>query len=343
MSEPVILTHSEATQAALIRGRSLQGSGILCWAQCPDTKEIYFLLGREDESNTQPRRSHHRNKMKGWCDFGGCNKRFYRYDPLDGEGETAAQTAAREFVEETCGMVSLDCVTNTNCKTVQTALQHGRFDFVITTKANKGKRRYVCFVCKVPWDPLISVKFTNMRTLLSRLYHDVCNVHRLQKQIPHSPPYFRPGMTVGKATVVRAVQDVLWDSTEKRLKLLMETQPEHDVGEPTLMWYTFDVDDGDRFIETYVDWVKCRQKMLRVYLNLPLEVRHHPSMKVMYKYGNVFNLSINPDFLEKDELRWWSLTELKEAANQCPNPFRPCFRSVVRLAVEHFDNNKESI
>lgn len=331
MSEPIILTHTEASQAAVIRGRSLQGSGILCWTQDPTTNQIYFLLGKETEQ--QHYRRNHRNKMKGWCDFGGCNKRFH----AESEGETAAQTAGREFVEETCGMVPLLACSphQTNIKTVQTALLQGQFDFVITTKANKGKRRYVCFVCKVPWDTDLPLKFTNMRTLLSRLYHDVCEVHRLHKQIPHSPPYFRPGMTTGNA-MIRAVQDIVWDSKDGRLQLLMETQQEHQ--DPTLDWHSFTLDGNDRFVNTYINWVKGRQKMLRMYLNLPLEVRHHPSMRVMYKYGNIYNLSINPDFLEKSELRWWSLAELqRESDTPVPsNPFRPCFRSVVRLALDHF-------
>lgn len=335
MSDPIVLTTAEALQASVPKGRCLQGSGILCWTVCPLTQEVYFLLGKE--ADTGGVRRHHRNKMKGWCDFGGCSKKPGDSDsPL---GETASHTAAREFIEETCSMVQLEvCGTNTNYKTVQQALQHGRFDFVITTKATKGRRRYVCFVCRVDWDPDIPTKFQNVRSVLSHMYQDASYVHLLHKQVPHSSPYFRPGMNVtlqGESALIRAVLDVAWDTSANLLKLQLETQK--DKQEPQTGWHSFQVSADDKFVTRYVAWVKSRQQLLRNYQGLPLEVRHHPSVRALYKYGNIYSLSVNPDYLEKSELAWWSLSSLQKEIDDSGrfNPFRPCFRSVIKLAVAH--------
>lgn len=337
MSEPIVLSTSEALQAAVPRGRCLQGSGVLCWARCPETGEVHFLLGKECDNQ---RRSH-RNKLRGWCDFGGCSKRFQN------GSESAAQTAAREFVEETCNMVPLGGVP-TNCKTVQQDLLQGKFDFVVTTKANKGKRRYVCFVCQVDWDPDIPTKFSNVRSVLSHMYQDASYVHQLHRQVPHSAPYYRPGMTLASSVglthivsgvplqapaLVRAVLDVQWDGD--CLKVLLETQQDGDTQQ---RWHSCPVQADDKFVTRYVAWVKCRQQLLKNYQALPLEVRHHASVRVQYKYGNIYSLAVNADYLEKSDVAWWSLADLERELEDGGryNPFRPCFRSVIRLAVQHF-------
>ena len=133
--------------------------------------------------------------------------------------------------------------------------------------------------------------------------------------------------------VIRAVRDAALDGT--MLRIQMETQS-------ATKWYQFPVNPNDKFVSRYISWVKARQLLLRNYLSLPLEVQYHPSIRAQHKYGHVNGVTVNPDYLEKSDIAWWSMSQLQSdlASSDHFSPFRPCFRSVIRVVLQHFTDNK---
>ena len=62
----------------------------------------------------------------------------------------------------------------------------------------------------------------------------------------------------------------------------------------------------------------------------------HPAVKINRVDGTVTNGSVNKAFMEKSELRWWSLRELKEIIKHKPDykeVFRPYFLDFLHCVV----------
>ena len=148
------------------------GASILCMSVETRTNSLYLLLGKEN--------SKHRWAEGGqWCDFGGGIQK----------GEDAEQCAAREFVEETCGMVRFFERDNTSAARargddIAASLRDGNFLFRLQTTFVSSESDvmvhpggkvpylpvYVTYVCLVPWDPVAQERFSHCRTMLGGLH-----------------------------------------------------------------------------------------------------------------------------------------------------------------------------
>jgi hypothetical protein len=130
------------------------GASILCFSIDPVFKRIYFLLGKERHNRRWPAGS------SKWSDFGG--------GVIPGDA-CAEQIAAREFVEETLGVVKFGDnfqVPITSPTEIAEELKAGKYLFKILT-GNKY-RKFVMFVKQIPWDPECTVRFSEYRSLLTR-------------------------------------------------------------------------------------------------------------------------------------------------------------------------------
>lgn len=144
--------HLERTSKQ-IKG-TVVGASILCFSIDPVFKRIYFLLGKERHNYRWPAGS------SKWSDFGGGVA----------PGDTCEeQTAAREFVEETLGVVKwgeTSQVPITSPTQIAEELKEGKYLFKIL-HGNKF-RKFVMFVKQIPWDPECTVRFSEYRSLLTR-------------------------------------------------------------------------------------------------------------------------------------------------------------------------------
>ena len=123
-------------------------SGILCYSIHPITKKTYFLLGKG-----------WRNK---WTDFAGKPEK----------GETEMQTAAREFIEESIGVVKLRSdLVSTYPIVLQLLKENGyvcRLTIPMQFKFNGvdlDGLRY-CYVFNIPWQPSVNKMFNSQREML---------------------------------------------------------------------------------------------------------------------------------------------------------------------------------
>ena len=149
------------------------GAALLTYCVDPQWGKLYFLIGRERHSVQWPQGS------DKWSYFGG--------RPL-GRSEGAEHTAAREFHEETLGLVryfSNDALPRQGHDDIAASLIRGEFTFQITMWLDRPKdgvppfgirctgaayvRTYVTFVKQVPWDPDAVRRFAQARHTLSSL------------------------------------------------------------------------------------------------------------------------------------------------------------------------------
>jgi hypothetical protein len=137
------------------------GACILPFCTEPQHGRIYFLLGKERQTNKWMRAS------ELWSAFGG--------RPLS-RSESAEETAAREFVEESSCMVKFfahDRLPRTAHADIADALKRREFKFSIRFATPQppgaGTKVYVVFVCQIPWDPECLNRFhAHRRAVLRR-------------------------------------------------------------------------------------------------------------------------------------------------------------------------------
>jgi hypothetical protein len=132
----------------------------ICPFMCdPHFGHVYFLFGSEHLINSWTEGS------LLVCDFGGSANSW---------DSCIEQTAAREFFEETCGMVAFDQAhlqgpfplkRNKTIEEITAKLTLGHYWVKIQNS------KYTTFVVNIPWDPQCVVRFQHCRTLLSALNH----------------------------------------------------------------------------------------------------------------------------------------------------------------------------
>lgn len=146
------------------------GAGILCYMYSPKPKGIYFLLGKE------------RGKTGSWSALGG------RADPTDRD---AMYTAAREFVEESCGVVYFTPEDKADkymtVEKVYNYLKNKHYAFEIRIKLGDTNRYKICYIVEIFWQPEIPVNFGIVRSGLRSYHrtHDSNHRHALLDQLTH--------------------------------------------------------------------------------------------------------------------------------------------------------------
>lgn len=135
--------------------RRLVGASILPYAVDDMWGNVYWLLGKEQVVRGWA------NGSEKWSDFGGASK----------AGESAAQTAAREFHEETLAMMPFyegEEMPRQSYVPIVKALQAGEYTFKMETPIGEDGV-YITFVVQVPLLPGITAEVEKTHALLSKL------------------------------------------------------------------------------------------------------------------------------------------------------------------------------
>lgn len=245
---------------------SYKSAGILPYAYVPRTNNIYFLLGQE---MFDPRWF----ASDRWSDFGGTVK----------ANEDEMMCAAREFVEETMGIVLPDVAMDlNNPSTVDVAHMHQQlqdksylYRVECITEAVKNTHTHVrkskiCYLKRIPWQP-------------------------------HLPEVFR-----------------LVNSTLRRLSILSTPNSQLDFNEP---------------LQTF-------------WLSMPTWLQTHPAVNVTRENDKILTVSVNPEWLEKQQIGWWSLPRLraviKNGGRFKKQMFRYGFLSTLSMILDKFTQNDTS-
>ena len=147
----------------------IAGSSLLVFSVDPQWGNIYFWLGRERKNTKWPQGS------ETWSDFGG---------RPSNENEDAPTIAAREFWEETGGMLRYfddDTIPRMGMDDICESLRRKEYIFQITmwTEFENKKRYFVTFVKQIPWSPEASYMFSENQNILNRLRNYIqCNSNK---------------------------------------------------------------------------------------------------------------------------------------------------------------------
>ena len=137
---------------------TFSGAALLLYAVEPITKEVYFLLGKERRVLLW------QSGSETWTPFGGAKV----------ENESVFEIAAREFVEETLGMVRYfenDQLPRTKYDDIEKSLRNKEFTFRVNV-IHENIPKYSIFLKEVPFDPYCQLRFHHARDVLLRAnYH----------------------------------------------------------------------------------------------------------------------------------------------------------------------------
>lgn len=128
------------------------GASLLCFSVDPQYNRVYFLLGQEKKTFRWPQGS------ERFSDFGGA---------CQNSSESPEHAAAREFAEETLGMVKYfesDTIPRTEFYDIVSSLFRKEYIFKIIIGYNK--KNYVVFLKQIPWDPECTYRFDACRGML---------------------------------------------------------------------------------------------------------------------------------------------------------------------------------
>jgi len=145
--------HRSEQSSKRVRGR-LVGASILCFMVDPVYRVNYFLLGKERHN------SRWISSSGKWCDFGGS---------VSNPNDSAEETAAREFMEESLSVVKYfdtDTIPRTTYADIIEDLTKGNYHLKLSQ--SDTHRRFVVFVKQIPWDPVVVSRFSDYRSALTR-------------------------------------------------------------------------------------------------------------------------------------------------------------------------------
>lgn len=233
---------------------TIAGSSLLVFSVDPQWGNIYFWLGRERKNTKWPQGS------ETWSDFGG--------RPAN-EHEDAPTIAAREFWEETGGMLRYfegDPVPRMTMEDIRESLRRKEYIFQITmwTEFDKKKRYFVTFVKQIPWSPEATYAFSETSTILNRLRNQMqCNPIRTEidhqcSKIQH--PSISSHLTLGGNTHYKINRDFLekkairmWSIPQLRYAIDQQLRREHKRGKPPVIPAGgMDIQKVDRFRSCFI-------------------------------------------------------------------------------------------
>jgi hypothetical protein len=211
--------------------------------------------------------------------------------------ETIACTAIREFVEESLS-VPLD---EANIKKIICEKKYV-MRIVLQIINHDSNVRYHCtYVVRIPWDDTIPTKFHKTRKRIEY-------IEGLTHEWRHAlPPLLHDVEHVGPIVKSSNGDDRVCIENRE-----MQIVVDGDVARRVWRWH-----------------------LLREKLEDAL-VDHHPSVSAQWhpEYHKVESVNIAMDYLEKDQIRWWSLTDLKNVMEQKgtlgQDRFRPYFLPVLQ-------------
>ena len=287
---------------------NLNGAGIICFSQIPQTKEYAIILGRERMTPGWRQGSHK------WSSFSG------RLD----NSEDAFSGASREFVEESMGIIPLDDTMDkpVSCKCVQTHLLKASYEGIVTHTCESKEiplRKHLSFVCRIPYSPLIPSEFRTLRERLLVLDDIFKRYHRIRKTLCEVPRLFVPGFRLSPFVVVTDVRvAATYIEVDTGSETCAEsTTTEYMCGESIKL-------ETSRIAKAWND-VKAAVE----------EAAAHPAL-VTKRAGDVLiGAYVERSYMEKSEVKWWTIGELEKISrSKQTDNFRRCFTDVLPSLIE---------
>lgn len=276
-----------------------------------DNFQTWLLLGREQYAQDWA------GSLR-WSECGGACK--------SGE-EDPAVTAGREFFEETLGVLG--------DPTDKLQERHYCFRLTIRRKSSKSQTMKTLFAVRAPWNPEIIQEFHGRREHLRQILNTVARIREIQRQLAQDrwpvPDYMsRIDERLRLITSLTSIEQHHDDQYRVWLRVCEVPKTPDEPPEPE---EPISVDVPENVARQYMDMLSLWNELERCIGAFPAEVAHRAIVRRELRKGTQAWLPyIKRDFLEKDELRLWSLPELVEAlAHPKGGPLRHSFVTPLRI------------
>ena len=291
--------------------RYCMGAGVIP-VSTDERGDVRVLLGRE---RWIP-------QWKGSCRWSG-------FEGSRKSNEDVVTSATREFMEESMGVVEI--VPETSDRSHKSLLLAHRLRIklfwrriVLKIQSDRKPERYHCtYVVPVPWDPMVSERFQTLRCRIEQLDRIVQEFH-----------YARPvclgdlGEYIGDIRVIDdgSVYATKMSSTAPCILRSPWSLVESDTD---IVCATF-INQSD--VRAIVDWSNTRDRLERAFFVHPCVTAFRDE-----RWRHIQHVSIQRDFLEKDQIRWWTIDDLNAVISGRgqlgPERFRPYFLPVLQTAL----------
>ena len=261
--------------------------------------------------------------------------------------ETPEETSGREFHEELMGLSRVfsddlsDDVTDldvpSKITTFLCAKKHDyRMEVEIVRKTSSHVQ--VTYLMRVEYVPHICEEFALRRRILIELKAMNEQLRVLAASFPASLPFLTEGMTIqcrGGTRVVDCIKMIkMHDNT---LTIMFESSDNVTTVVDTILFYFEDIEP----VRKYVAWFHLRDRVTRYVSSLPFDIDAVPGVHVSRAKDasrRVLSVNVNAAFLEKDSVKYWSLTQLEdmlacERSRSLKN-FRLYFLPTLTLAIK---------
>jgi len=253
-----------------------------------------------------------------WSGFEGSRK----------SSEDVVTLAVREFLEESLGVVDVvpDCDVSHRFPILACRLRARLFWRRIVLKIEHDRRpeRYHCtYVVPVPWDPIVPERFHALRLRVEQLDRVVQEFH-----------YTRPKCL---GDTVEHIGDIARhdDGSVTAYKLTSTS--------PCILRAPWSIVNGDVALVSVtflpgpdasmlLAWADTRERLQRALLR-------HPCVRTTRdeRWNRIQDVCIQRDFLEKDQVRWWTTDDLSAViagrGQLGPERFRPYFLPVLQTVL----------
>ena len=307
---------------------SAAGAGILTYCVSNDGT-TYVVLGKE----------RHVSNWRGslsWSSFAGGRKGL----------ESPAETAAREFAEETLGVIPLDSSEEVgvlwNKRMTSRHLNAQKYDYRICMRMHKGSEQHchVTYVQRIPWIPHLCEKFAMVRRALNEVLEVSNRLGFMADSIPYRYPFIREGMSIvykGRQYQVTSLTSVAVSGG--CLQLSFEYEDADGVHAAMVQ----SVDEDEKAMETYLEWFNYRKKATLFLRRIEADINLDAIYAEFNAHGTLVTLRVIDDFMEKKEIRMWNIAELRETLqfggsfrNQ---KFRAYFLPLLQVSLEVLDRS----
>lgn len=290
------------------------GAGIVPF-KVKDSK-LLFLLGKERYD------SNWRGSLC-WSGFEGGNK----------NAEDCEQNATREFSEETL------CIFGRDFDSLRASLEKFALKICFTFSRNNLSRNHVTFikcldVAHEQDDPMV---FSQTRMYVSEIYSLSTVFRESLANIPSEYPFSMEGDVIIKNDKTYTIDRVNSVTVSGRLLLVELLMHSGKLCVVQTIKYTYKT-----YPTAYLQWFQCRKKMEALLKSPPnFACVDHPSITVTRSNDIITDVRVNNDYLEKVEIKWWSLPELYAAIAENENIFRPYFVPILKTIIDEFDDKPE--
>jgi hypothetical protein len=297
------------------RRELLCGSGVLCYAICSRNR-VKVLLGRERETV-----GWHLGSGK-WSTFSGRTE----------VNESAIQSAAREFVEESCAAVALDvCDSLPMRREVAEARLEGQPSLTRSFESRGVAYKHITLLRAIPFaggrHPILFSDFRRRLVKLDNALHSYTGARRACSELPR---FLLPGSSLSE-TLVTLSSDVIGDTDCVDVTVLDTSSDERHV-------VRVRVSSSEARLLSHLGGELAN---LRTYLASrgADTILQHPAVTVRTVGGVVVDVSVDRSFLEKSEIRWFDVSELRTALHNqgCASSFRRCFLESIPLLLQKLE------